>query len=85
VYKILFSSQAVKTIQKLPRNIALSIREKINLLAADPYNPNLNSKKLHGRAGYRIRVGDWRIIYELKNEELIIIIIKIGSRGDIYK
>ena len=85
MYKILFSSQAVKTIQKLPHNKALLIREKINLLAADPYNPNLNSKKLHGRAGYRIRVGDWRIIYELKNEELIIIIIKIDSRGDIYK
>lgn len=81
----MFSSQAVKTIQKLPRNIALLIREKIDLLAKDPYNPNLASKKLHRRAGYRIRVGDWRILYELKNEELIIIIIKIGSRGDVYK
>lgn len=81
----MFSSQAVKTIQKLPRNIAFLIREKIDLLAKDPYNPNLASKKLHGRAGYRIRVGDWRILYELKNEELIIIIIKIGSRGDVYK
>jgi len=81
----MFSSQAVKTIQRLPRNTAVLIRKKIDLLAVDPFNPILDAKKLHGRSGYRLRVGEWRILYELKNEELIIIIIKIGSRGDVYK
>lgn len=85
MYKILFTSQAVKSIQRIPRNTAILIRNKIDFLAADPFNPILDTKKLHGRSGYQLRVGEWRILYELKNEELIIIIIKIGSRGDVYK
>jgi mRNA interferase RelE/StbE len=85
VFKIIYSSQAVKTLLKIPRNKAKIIREKINVLATDPYNTFLDAKKLQGRSGYRLRVGDWRIIYEIKNDELIIIIMKIASRGDVYK
>ena len=85
MFKLIYSSQAVKTLLKISRSKAKSIREKINLLATDPYNTYLDVKKLQGRSGYRFRVGEWQILYELKNEELIIIIIKIASRGDVYK
>ncbi|MBW6471941.1 MAG: type II toxin-antitoxin system RelE/ParE family toxin [Anaerolineaceae bacterium] len=85
MYRLLFSTQAVKALQKLPKKTAMLIRKKIDLLSLDPHNPILDTKKLHGRSGYRLRVGEWRIIYELKNDELIIIIVKIGSRGDVYK
>ncbi len=85
MFKIRYSSQAVKTLVKLPRNSAQLIREKINMLALDPYGSHINSKKLQGRSGYRLRVGDWRIIYEIKNEELVIIVLKIASRGDIHR
>jgi mRNA interferase RelE/StbE len=69
----------------MPRNIAQRIREKIEFLAADPYAPNPNARKLIGRSGYRLRVGDWRIIYEIRKEELIILVLKIAAREEVYK
>ena len=69
----------------MPRDTAQRIREKIELLAVDPYAPNTNARKLTGRSGYRLRVGDWRIIYEIRKEELIVLVLKIAPRGEVYK
>jgi len=41
--------------------------------------------KLVGRSGYRLRVGDWRVIYELQAEQFMLLVVKIGPRGDIYE
>ncbi|MBN1317736.1 MAG: type II toxin-antitoxin system RelE/ParE family toxin [Anaerolineales bacterium] len=41
--------------------------------------------RLQDRPGYRMRVGDWRVIYEIKNDKLVIVVIKVASRGDIYR
>lgn len=57
---------------------------KILEVAADPYAPNINLRKLQGRDGYRLRVGDWRVIYELDDERLMMLVLEIGSRGSIY-
>jgi mRNA interferase RelE/StbE len=85
VHKILFTKQAYKALRKMPRSTAQRIREKIELLATDPYAPNLNVRKLTARSGYRLRVGDWRIIYEIRREELIILVLKVAPRGEVYK
>lgn len=69
----------------MPRNTARLIREKIQLLAEAPYSPNPNIKKLQGRAGYRLRVGDWRVIYEIEDEQVVILVLDIGPRGGIYQ
>lgn len=50
------------------------IREKLQQLASDPYAPNSNIKKLQNRPGYRLRVGDWRIIYEVQHDVLVILV-----------
>jgi len=69
----------------MPRTTAILIRDKLRLLATDPYAPNNNVKKLQGREGYRMRVGDWRVIYEIRDDQLIILVLDIGPRGEIYR
>ncbi|MBC8229087.1 type II toxin-antitoxin system RelE/ParE family toxin [bacterium] len=44
-----------------------------------------NVTKLQNRPGYRLRVGDWRVIYDIREEELIILVLNVGSRGEIYR
>ena len=85
MYKILFTKRAYKSIRKVPKNVATRIREKLDRIANDPYAKFANLKKLQNRPGYRLRVGDWRVIYEIKDEKLIILVLDIGSRGEIYK
>jgi mRNA interferase RelE/StbE len=85
VYKITFTSQASKALFKMPRNTAQVIREKLNQLAIDPFAAIPNAKKLQGRPGYRLRIGDWRVIYEINKDEITIIVMKIAPRGEVYK
>ena len=68
----------------MSRNTAGLLRRKIEQLATDPYNmPNV--VKLAGRPGYRLRVGDWRIIYEVEDDKLILLVLRISPRGGAYK
>jgi mRNA interferase RelE/StbE len=53
-------------------------------VAANPYAPNNNLVKLRGIEGYRLRVGDWRVIYELEDDRLVMLVVDVGSRGGIY-
>ena len=85
MYQLFFTRQALKTLRKLPRNTADRIREKLNILAEAPYAPNTNVTKLQNRPGYRLRVGDWRVIYEIEDRELRILILKIAPRGEVYR
>lgn len=71
--------------QRMPRNTAQSIREKLENIATDPFADYPNVKKLQGREGYRLRVGDWRVIYKVQNQQLMVIVLKIASRGEVYK
>jgi mRNA interferase RelE/StbE len=85
VYRIEFSTDAVKSLRRLPRDLALRIRRKIDDLAVDPRAPNNNVKALTGRPGYRLRVGDWRVIYDLNDALRILSVERIAPRGGAYQ
>jgi len=85
VYKIIVKKEAAKSLNRLPRNMAKTIREKLEAIAADPYAEHPNAKKLQGREGYRLRVGDWRVIYEIQNDQLVILVLKVAPRGEVYR
>lgn len=85
MYKLTYMKRAEKVLLAMPRTTAILIRDKLRELATDPYAPNNNVKKLQGREGYRLRVGDWRVIYEISDGQLIILVLDIGPRGGIYR
>ena len=81
-FTIVLSKKAKRQLDKLSDHIANPIFDAISDLASEPRPQGY--KKLKGRNGYRIRVGDYRIIYEIVEMELIIDVITIGHRKDIY-
>jgi len=85
VYTIVYTKEAAKSLQRMPRNTAQLIREKLEMIAANPFADHPIAKKLQGREGYRLRVGDWRVIYKVQNQQLLIIVLKVASRGEVYK
>ncbi|MCA9933194.1 MAG: type II toxin-antitoxin system RelE/ParE family toxin [Ardenticatenaceae bacterium] len=85
MYKVIITKQADKALRKMSVNDSHRIHEKLALLAQDPYAPNNNVIKLTNRVGYRLRVGDWRILYDVIAEEVIIYVFKIAPRGGVYK
>lgn len=81
MYQIIIKKKAKKFIDKLPMN------EKRRVVAAIEQLPNGEDiKKLKGHDDLlRLRVGDYRIVYTVDNGKLIVLVIDVGNRGDIYK
>ena len=69
----------------MPRSLAALIREKLDQVATDPFAQHPNVTKLQNRTGYRLRIGDWRIIYDVQKEELVIMVLKIAPCGEVYR
>jgi len=85
VFQILFTKQAVRSIQKMPQDVRDLIRKKLEQIAIDPFGSHPNVTKLQNREGYRLRVGDWRLIYDLQNEKLVIMVLKVAPLGEVYR
>ena len=84
MHSIEFTREARKTLKAMPRNLRDLVLSKIDDLALDPLRaPNV--KKLVGRPGYRLRVGDWRVIYTLDAGRLVVRVLDIGARGGVYQ
>lgn len=82
-YKIDFTSSAKKELKKLPKPYIKNIIEAIEGLVENPF-PN-GVKKLVGQSLYRIRVGPYRILYEVEGKLLSILVIKIAHRKEVYR
>lgn len=85
-YKVEFVKSAQKEFERLDTKLKVKIAEALSLLAQNPFSELLSAKKLKGADGlYRIRLGDYRVVYELRNEQLIVLVIKIGHRREVYR
>ncbi len=82
-YQVEISSRAAKQLKKLPPDIQDRINEKILELAENP-RPN-GVVKLENDDKYRIRVGNYRILYEIQDDLLIIKVVKVGHRREVYR
>ena len=82
-YSITISKQARKQLREIPRKDRLRITGAIELLGDNPIPPK--ALKLINRDGYRLRVGDYRIIYIFNSTRLIILIINIAHRSTAYQ
>jgi mRNA interferase RelE/StbE len=84
MHSIIIKRSALKALSKLPEKESTKISDAIDKLAEDT-RPD-GYKKLEGRNNsYRIRVGNYRIIYEINDVELLILVVEIGNRKEIYK
>ena len=84
-YTVMIRRQAQKKLQSLSRPDRVRIAEKIYQLGLNPDDPALDVKRLQGEPYYRLRVGDWRVIFDRQDAVRIIAIERIKPRGDAYK
>lgn len=82
-FEITFRPSVAKDTKGIPAGDLKRILERIHSLADEPRPPG--SIKLSGKEFYRIRQGDYRIIYEIVENRLVVVVIKIGHRRDVYR
>ena len=84
LYQVEFSRQADRQFRNLPSQIQKRLQPKIDSLATTP-RPH-GSEKLSGVDQlYRIRVGDYRLIYAVEDHRLVVLVVKVGHRRDVYR
>ncbi|MGH3345983.1 MAG: type II toxin-antitoxin system RelE family toxin [Nocardioides sp.] len=81
-YRIELRPAAARALRKLDPQVRHRIQGAIALLALDPRPPG--ARPLQGRPGLRVRVGDYRIIYTVDNDVLLVVVVRLGHRRDVY-
>lgn len=82
-YRLVFKESVARDLRSLPKQDVARILKRIEGLAEEPRPPG--SEELSGQERYRVRQGVYRIIYEIVNEELIVLVVKVGHRREVYR
>jgi len=83
-YQVLFAPAAERQLYRLPEAVQPRIVRAAEALANAPRPPG--TRKLEGSRGrWRIRVGDYRIVYEIREEALLVLVVRVGHRRDVYR
>jgi mRNA interferase RelE/StbE len=82
-YAVFILRHAQRDLAQLPSEAYERVRDAIRALGQDPRPPG--SRKLTGRDGWRIRVGEYRVIYEIDDTQPIVTVLHIGHRRDVYR
>jgi mRNA interferase RelE/StbE len=85
-YAFRWRERAVRQLRAISQPAALTILRALTPLGDDPRRPDADLKKLTGYADrYRLRIGDYRVIYEIADEQLIILVVGVGHRREAYR
>ena len=83
-YAIEFVPSAKRELHKLPRDLQLKLNQRIDSLSIEP-RPR-GSKKLKGATElWRIRVGDYRVVYEVRDKILVVLVVRVAHRREVYR
>lgn len=84
-YEIEFTRAAEKAFSSLPEKVQDRIDDVLDGLEAEPWP--VGHKKLKGSKGdlYRVRVGDYRVVYQVEEDRLVVVLIRIGHRKEVYR
>ena len=82
-YDLVFRKSVAKDLRALPKKDVKRIMQRIRALVLDPRPPGC--EKLSGQERYRIRQGAYRIIYEIADATLLVLVVKVGHRRDVYR
>jgi mRNA interferase RelE/StbE len=82
-YKIIFRKSVAQDMRRIPTRDLRRILAAIDALSDDPRPVGV--EKLSGKEKYRIRQGNYRILFEIEDEEVIVVVVKVGHRRDVYR
>ena len=82
-YKLLFKQSVAKDLRPLPKADVARILKRIEALAENPRPPGC--EKLSGQEKYRVRQGVYRIVYQVDDEQRVVLVVKVGHRRDVYR
>ncbi len=82
-YRVLIKPSAAKELESVPTKDRRRLATKIKLLGSNPLPPGC--EKLSGLERYRIRQGNYRVLYEIQDDVLIVLVVKIGHRKNVYR
>ena len=82
-FEVVFKRSVARDLRQIPKKDVARILKRIEALKIEPRPPGV--EKLSGQEKYRIRQGVYRILYEIENNKLIIVVVKVGHRRDVYR
>ena len=88
LYSVEFKVSATKELGRVPKAIQIRIMHGMRLLAVDPFSTLLPIRKMEGRSSdnrFRLRIGKYRVTYEVQKEKVVIFVVRVGHRKDVYR
>ena len=82
-YRVVFRKSVAQDLRRIPNRDLRRILATIESLSEEPRPPG--TEKLSGQERYRVRQGNYRIIYEINDDEVVVVIVKVGHRKDVYQ
>jgi len=85
MYQLAYKKTALKALRKMPKAQAEKLQQQLEAIASAPYAYQGDWKPMRGEPYWRLRQGSFRAICSINDGELLVLVVKVGSRGDVYK